>query len=537
MRALTAAEMCEVDRLTSERYSVPSLTLMENAGRRVAEFLAEQFPPGATLRIAVLCGKGNNGGDGLVAARYLRERGFNPDVCLFSAPNDLRREAAANLGRWQAAGGSLRIIESVARWEAARSLLGQADVIVDALLGTGLRGPAEGLLATVISDVNTASRMATAARPRFILALDIPSGLPSDGEPAAGPAIQAHATVTFTAPKVGQLVSCDAAAVGSLHVRGIGSPAELPEEIGRGNVRWIEPGEFQGLPVVRRADAHKGSFGHVLLLAGSLGKSGAAILAGRGALRAGAGLVTVATPAVALPIIASGQPELMTEPLATTDRGSAALASLEQGRWASLLQGKTVLAIGPGVSTHPETQKLIRAIVRDTTLPIILDADGLNAFAGCAGELRVHAAAQLAVTPHPGEMARLLGVTSAEVEARRLDTALRAAAAWNASVVLKGFHTVIASPDGTAFVNTAGNAGLAKGGTGDVLTGVLAGITAQFAAEDWPRNLALGVYLHGRAAELATESIAPAGLLASEVADRIPAALGCLVADLARHVA
>ena len=537
MRALTAAEMREVDRLTTERYSVPSLTLMENAGRRVADFLADRFPQRPAPNLTLLCGKGNNGGDGLVAARHLRERGFRPAVCLFSMPDSLHGDAAANLQRLRPAEGSLQIIESLAQWEAARSLLQESDVIVDALLGTGLRGPAEGLLATVISDVNAVSHMATAARPRLVLALDIPSGLPSDGEPAAGPAVQAHATVTFTAPKLGQLVSPDARAVGALHVRGIGSPAGLVEETGRGNVRWIEPGEFAALPLVRRADAHKGSFGHVLLLAGSLGKSGAAILAGRGALRAGAGLVTVATPAPALPLVAAGQPELMTEPLAVTDQGSAALGNWEQGRWASLLPGKTVLAVGPGISTHPETQDLVRAIVRYSSLPLILDADGLNAFSGRAAELRARGPTQLAATPHPGEMARLLGVSSAELQTNRLDTAVRAAAAWNACVVLKGFHTIVASPDGTAFVCTAGTAALAKGGAGDVLTGVLAGITAQFGAEDWPRKLALGVYLHGRAAELATQSIAPAGLLASEVADAVPAALASLLDDLAGHAA
>ena len=535
MRVLTAAEMREVDRLSTERYAIPSLALMEKAGRRVAEFVVEKFPAPTSLRIVVLCGKGNNGGDGLVAARYLREHGFDPDVWLFSSPGALQGDAAANLKRWQAASGNLTLVETAAQWEVLRPNLAQADVIVDALLGTGLRGPAGGLFAAVISDLNAVSFSATAVRPRLVLSVDVPSGLPSDGEPAAGPVVQAHATVTFTAPKLGPLLSRDAASGGALHVRDIGSPAELVEEIAKENLRWIDPGEFNTLPLVRRVDAHKGSFGHVLLVAGSRGKTGAAILAGRGALRAGAGLVTVATPAPALAIVAAGQPELMTEALLATESGSVSLANLEQGRFAAVAQGKTVLAAGPGLSTHPDTQQFIRTIVRETPLPIVLDADGLNAFAGRAGELRARIGPHLAVTPHPGEMGRLLGMSSAEVQSDRLEIARRAAAAWNAHVVLKGFHTIVASPDGNAFVNTTGNAGLAKGGTGDVLTGVLAGMTAQFGTDDWPRKLALGVYLHGLAGELATARVEAAGLLASEVADQLPAALCQLIGDLARH--
>jgi ADP-dependent NAD(P)H-hydrate dehydratase / NAD(P)H-hydrate epimerase len=535
MRVLTAAEMREVDRLSTDRFAVPSLTLMENAGRRVSEFVMERFSASATLKVVVLCGKGNNGGDGLVAARYLREHGIDPEVCLFAAAEGLRGDAAANLKRWQATGGDLTLVESAEQWEVVRAMLGQADIIVDALLGTGLSGPAEGLLGAVIADVNAATRCATAARPHLVLAVDMPSGLPSDGEPATGPVVQAHATVTFTAPKPGQLVSRDAAAVGALHVREIGSPMELVEQIATANLRLIEPLEFEALPLVRRADVHKGSFGHALLVAGSLGKSGAAILAGRGALRAGAGLVTVATPAPVFPIVACGQPELMTESLLATETGGLSLANLEYGRFAAMLDGKAVLAVGPGLSTHPETQQLVRTIVRESSLPIILDADGLNAYVGKEGELRAHSSPYLVLTPHPGEMARLLGVSSIEVQANRLATALRAAAAWNAYIVLKGFHTIVASPDGRAFVSTSGNAGLAKGGTGDVLTGVLAGITAEFGTEDWLRKLALGVYLHGRAAELAAARIEPAGLLASEIADHLPAALRHLLADLARH--
>ncbi len=535
MRALTAEEMREVDRLTTDRYGVPSLTLMDNAGRHVAEFLAEAVSGTGSPKTVLLCGKGNNGGDGLVAARYLRLRGVDPQVYLFGAPESVRGDAGANLKRWQEAGGNLTRIQTPAEWDAVKSDLIQADVVIDALLGTGLSGPVEGLLASVISDLNAISGSATAPKPSLILAVDIPSGLPSDGEPAAGPVVLAHATVTFTAPKVGQLVSRDAACVGALHVRAIGSPSELVDQVGKARLRWLEPEEFRALPLCRRADAHKGSFGHVLIVSGSLGKSGAAVLAGRGALRAGAGLTTVATPQPVHAVVAAGQPEMMTEVLLATEAGTASLANLEYGRFAALERGKAVLAVGPGLSTHTETQQFIRTIVRETSLPLILDADALSAFAGRTAGLRARKTAQLAITPHPGEMARLLGISSADVQADRIGTALRAASESNAVVILKGFHTVIASPDGTVFVSTTGNAGLAKGGTGDVLTGVLAGVTAQFGTGDWARNLGLGVYLHGLAADLAATHIEPAGLLASEVADHLPEALRRLRRELAAH--
>lgn len=532
MKALTAAEMREVDRRTSEQDGVPGLQLMESAGRSVAEYIRAHLPAQAWRTAIVLCGKGNNGGDGLVTARYLKLEGAEPAVWLFCAPEALRGDAAANLTKWRQLGGKLRVITSAAEWEEAREELRSGAAVVDALLGTGLTGPVEGLLAGVIADVNRAVLAAMGRRPFAVVAVDIPSGLPSDGASAAGPVIRAQATVTFTAPKIGQLVSTDAGCCGRLEVRGIGSRPELVEEIGKSNVRWLEPGEFRGLPLRRQPDAHKGSYGHVLLVAGSRGKTGAAVLAGRGALRAGAGLTTVATPDVVQAIVAAGQPELMTEALASTETGSAALANLEYGRFAAMLAGKTVLAVGPGLSTHQETQQFIRTIVRESSLPVILDADGLNAFAGRAPELQ-RKSAFLAVTPHPREMARLIGKTGEEVQADRLGIALAAAKEWNAYVVLKGFHTVLATQDGRAFVNTTGNAGMAKGGSGDVLTGILAGLTAMLGATRWERALGLGIYLHGLAGDLAAEDVGEIPLLATDLTAALPRAMETLLAEMA----
>ncbi len=532
MKALTAAEMREVDRLTTERHGVPSLELMENAGTRVIEFLRSAYGDVTTSHASVLCGKGNNGGDGFVVARLLQEAGLKPRVYLFAEPESVRGDAAENLLRLKKSGAAVQSITDLASWEEGRNEVGKSAVILDALLGTGLKGKVEGLLAAVIEDVNKISRDATAIRPQAVVAVDAPSGLSSDGEASQGPVIRAHATVTFTAPKIGQLVSKEAAHCGKLLVREIGSPAVLIEEIGQGNVRWIEPGEFRNLPLVRRVDAHKGSYGHVLVVAGSRGKSGAAILAGRGALRAGAGLVTIATPEETLPIVAAAQAEVMTEPLKSTGQGTISSANLKSGRFGEVAKGKTVLAIGPGIGTHPDTQRLVRRVVKGAEQSVVLDADGLNAFAGHATELAKRRTTRLAVTPHPGEMARLLGMTSEKVQADRLATALKAAAAWKAHVILKGFHTILATPQGRAFVNTTGNAGMAKGGSGDVLTGILGGMASQFGAAHWEQALMLGIYLHGRAGDDATVGRSEAGFLAGEIADTLPATYHRLIMEL-----
>jgi ADP-dependent NAD(P)H-hydrate dehydratase / NAD(P)H-hydrate epimerase len=557
MKALTAAEMREVDRLTTERLGIPSLELMEAAGKHVADACLRnlQGVDARSLTICVLCGKGNNGGDGFVAARYLQKAAADVRVYLFARAGELRGDAAANFRRWCELGGKVTAVPDEAAWKSVWSEIAGADVIVDAIFGTGFRGAATGVIRQAIEDVNKLSRDVTAARPALILAVDTPSGLPSDGPNAEGPVLKAHHTVTFTAPKPGQLISHGASAVGRLEVADIGSPGALVDEIGQGLLRWIEPQEFSGLPLVRPVDSHKGLYGHILVVAGSVGKSGAAVMAGHAALRAGAGLVTVATPDVVLPLVAAAHPEYMTEPLSATDAGTVSKRNLlempvREGtspeainrftkgirfRYAAIEAGKTVLAMGPGLGLHPETQEFVRDIVLRTSLPVILDADGLNAFGRFADKLHDRNAEFLAITPHPGEMARLLNTSTKAVEEDRVKTAQEAAKRWNAFVVLKGFHTVVAAPDGQVFVNTSGNAGLAKGGSGDVLTGLLAALTGQFKTENWVKVLALGVYLHGLAAEIAATGTDLSGLLASDVVSAIPEARRRLVLELQRR--
>ncbi len=541
MRILTAGQMREADRLTIERHGISSLQLMGNAGAAVVEFLRKECPNLFTVsenkdplksRVTVLCGKGNNGGDGFVVARLLKQSGASPMVVLFGTPDAVRGDAALNLERWKQTGGGVLSVSTAEEWENYRGAISKCEIVVDALLGTGLAGPVTGTLAQAIDDVNEQTK-GNSRRPR-VLAVDMPSGLPSDGAAAGGPVIRADWTVTFTAPKIGQLLSRECESVGRLVVHGIGTPRDVVEQVA-GNtpeLRWLEPGEFRDFPLRRRPDSNKGLYGHALIVAGSRGKAGAAALSGWGALRAGAGLVTVATPEDSLPVVASYRPELMTTPLAQTDAGTISLRNFEYNRFAELLRDKRVLALGPGLSMQVETQQFLLRALGECPLPIVLDADGLNALAAAPSPPMERRSPALALTPHPGEMARLLASTTSEVQADRLAAAHRAAQKFNAHVVLKGFHTIVASPGGPVFINSTGNPGMATAGTGDVLTGILAGLTAQFGVKDWPRVLGLGVYLHGLAGDLAAARVGEAPLIASDLLDAIPAAFAQLRAEL-----
>jgi len=531
MKILTAAEMREVDRLTTEQYGIASLTLMENAGHGIAEFIRQRFAHVERRRIVVLCGKGNNGGDGFVVARHLREMGAKPSVFLFAAPEEIRGDAAANLKRWQEASGELHVIRAADDWKSARQALRSADIIVDALLGTGVRGAVEGLFRDVIRDVNQKNPW------QKVVAVDIPSDLPSDTGEISEAVVMANYTVTLTAPKIGMVLGRASSAVGALVVRDIGSPRELIEQVGKCKLRWSEANEFLNFALPRQPVGHKGTYGHALIVSGSVGKTGAAVLASWAALRAGAGLVTVATPERALPIIASHTPEVMTEPLPPTNAGTISMRSLDAGRFDSIAKGKQALGIGPGLTTNEETQEFVRRIVSRRSVPIVLDADGLNAFAGRAAELK-NSTGLLAVTPHPGEMGRLLGCETQEVQANRMDVARKAAAEWNACVVLKGHETVIASPSGEAFVNSTGNPGMGTGGTGDVLTGILAGLVAQYGHGldymGYTRLIAFGVYLHGLAGDIAYDERGEAPLMASDLIQALPRAYQRFYAECGR---
>lgn len=517
MKILTGAQMAEVDRLTSAQAGIPSLTLMENAGRQVAEALRREFP--GARRISVLCGKGNNGGDGLVAARYLRQQGLEPTVALFANLGELASDARTNYEAYLKAGSRVESITSTAGWQAQRNRWLDCDVVVDALLGTGLSGPVHGLLAEVIEGVNSARNGLR------VLAVDIPSGLPSDSGEPLGSAVEADVTVTFTAPKWSHVFPPNCERVGKLIVAQIGSPRELYENNPELFLDLISAHQFARFPFRRARAAHKGDFGHVLLVAGSKGKSGAAAMAGLAALRAGAGLVTVATPESVLPIVASQVAETMTEPLAETEVGTVSSRALDYGRFAKILEGKSVLAMGPGLTQHPETVQFVRAVVRQCELPLILDADALNALAGQLEILRERRTRALVLTPHPGEMARLVASSTAEVQRNRICVAQSFAREYAAFVILKGYRTLVATPEGRVYVNPTGNPGMASGGAGDVLTGLLAGLVAQSGSAPLGDVLSLGVYLHGRAGDCAAALVGEQPLIARDILEQFAGAL------------
>jgi len=527
MKVVNAAQMRACDLRASSEFGVPSLTLMENAGAAAAHFAVNRYGPDAAGHALILCGKGNNGGDGLVAARRIKEKvaGSCPVVLLFAAPDAVKGDAAANLARWQKLGGTLRLVLDAGAWQREREAVAAAPLVVDALLGTGLSGPVEGLLRAVIEDVNSL------CRPARVLALDIPSGMASDSGDSPGACIRAGATLAFAAPKTGELLPPNCDSVGKLSVAEIGIPAEVLDNNAGLKSQWATPGDFAALPLEREASGHKGSYGHVLVVAGSRGKTGAAALAGAAALRSGAGLVTVATPESCQATVASFYPELMTEPLPETDAGTISMRSFDYGRFESLLPGKTAVAFGPGLSTHPETQEFVHAVLRDCSLPIILDADGLNAFTRRIQQLRSRRWANLVLTPHPGELARMLGRDTHDVQQRRLESAVESALTSGATVILKGYRTILATPDGRAWFHGPGNPGMATGGTGDALTGILAGLTAQFGTDDWPRVLSLGVYLHGLAGDRAAEEQGQEGMVATDLIRHIGPAFQRLKQD------
>jgi NAD(P)H-hydrate epimerase len=513
--------MQRIDRLTSERYGVPSLTLMENAGRAVMDFLAERYAPLESQHIVILCGRGNNGGDGLVVARLLREQGLKPRVLLFADPDVAKGDAAINLERLQASGAP-EVVGRLEQWGEVYPTLEGTTLLIDALLGTGLARPLEGFLLEVVHDVNRLN-----PQPQ-VVAVDLPSGLSADASEPIGECIRADASVTFTAPKVAHVFPRACEMVGEWVCKEIGTPSEALDSDSSLRINLTTDVDLAWLGQPRPADSHKGMYGHVLVIAGSVGKTGAAAMSAIAALRAGVGLVTVATPKSALPVVAGLGLEFMTEPLPETDSGSISLQALDGRVMDRLVQGKSLIAVGPGIGGDPETVEFVRELVRDISVPMVIDADGLNALAGSLdcldgkGRVRV-------LTPHPGEMARLAGVKTAEIQSRRLDVARDFAATHNVVLVLKGFRTLTTDPDGTVWVNPNGNPGMAKGGTGDVLTGVVAGFLAQFGNRSRARPLvevaAAAVYVHGLAGDLAADDVGEMSMLAGDLLQHIPDAL------------
>ncbi len=491
MKIVTAAEMREIDRVTSQRFGVPSLTLMENAGAAVADFVNSSFLVKGVY--GIICGKGNNGGDGFVVARKLHEMGRNVQVLLLADPAELRGDAAVNFGRLPIKPVIAKTADELGS-ERARAVF-EGQVLIDSILGTGFRPPVTGLYAQAIDKINASSAPA--------IAVDIPSGADADATGLhSGTVARADAVVTFTAPRPAHAFA-DLTS-GPILVVPIGSPGEAIQS--SLNLNLITAKEVAPLIASRPRNSNKGMYGHVAVVGGSLGKAGAAAMAGFSALRAGAGLVTVATAKSVLATVAGFHPELMTEPLEETLDGTIAVNA--RSTVAILAKNKTVLALGPGISRNLETSEFVRSVFRDSSLPIVLDADGLNAFEARAKDLDRHnrkADAKqpaLVLTPHPGEMSRLTGMTTSAIQRDRIHVARSFAQEHQLILVLKGDRTMVAGPEGQAWVNPTGNPGMATGGTGDILTGMIAGIIAQHPERILEAVIA-AVYLHGLAGDIA----------------------------------
>jgi len=517
VKILTAAQMREVDRRTSE-LGVPGIVLMENAGQRVVEILEQQYAPLSERRIVIFCGKGNNGGDGMVVARQLHTR-IHPrslDVVLAGDPAELRGDAAQNFKMLQAVG--CPVSQQIAPQMQAATL------IVDALLGTGIHGPATGRSAELIRAINDGFPLAD------VVAVDLPSGLDSDSGTVAGDAVHADHTVTFTAPKLCQALSPACEFVGKLHVAPIGSPSELYEKDDSIWLALSEPTLFAHLFRPRARDSNKGMYGHVMVIAGGRGKTGAAAMAGMAALRAGAGLSTVASAASAINAIASHAPEIMTEPLAETEAGAVSMRSLEDGSLRRILEGKNVIALGPGMGQNPETVEFVRRAAGEIATTMVVDADGLNALAGQT----VRFPGPRIFTPHPGEMSRLTGQTVAQIQQDRIAAARTFSTGRSVHLVLKGNRSVIAAPDGRVWINPTGSPAMASGGTGDVLTGLIAGLVAQF-PDQIEAALLAAVWLHGRAGELGAAKIGEKPFVATDLFQFLPEAMR-EVADLSHGI-
>jgi NAD(P)H-hydrate epimerase len=515
MYVLSAAEMQACDRLTTERFGIPSIELMRTAAAAVAAFALAQFPQ--AQRVTVLCGRGNNGGDGMMAARLLACAGLEVTTLLLGSPEELKGDAAE---AWRELASPARGVihvapapEALARHKNALA----ADLIVDAVLGTGFKPPLKGLALAAQEWIQGSTAP--------VLAVDLPSGWPADDTvaTAAGPVFPADAVITFTAPKPAHVFGQLTRRWGQpVVVVPIGSPEEaILSSQGSNSLGLTWAGSSLALTQTpRAATANKGNFGHVLVVGGTFGtaggKSGAPGMAALAAMRAGAGLVTAAVPAPALPLVAALAPELMTHPLRATAAGQIAAENLAPEILSTFTAGKTVLALGPGLGQGPETAKFAIGLLSGTKMPAVIDADALNILAAEPELLATLAKGRtLVLTPHPGEMARLAGISVAEVQANRLDVARSFVWRTGVTLVLKGARTLIAHRDGRVAANTTGNPGMAKGGSGDLLTGMIAGLLAQYPKEP-ARAVEAAVFLHGLAGDLALRRADEHTLLATD---------------------
>ncbi len=511
MKVVSAAEMRELDRTTIEDYGIPGVVLMENAGFQVIQVIRELLPNIENKAVCVFSGKGNNGGDGFVVARHLYNLKANVKVFLLAEKEEISGDAKTNMSIWENMGQKIEVLDQNFRFDDLHTALTGSDLIIDAIFGTGFKGIPGQPSAGVIEQINHSGKP--------VVAVDIPSGLQADSGLIEGLCVKATCTVTFGLPKLGLVQEPGASHTGKLHVADISIPAYLYNNeslkrqlLTRDLVRgWLQP---------RQPASNKGDYGRVLIVAGSRGMTGAACLAAMSAARAGAGLVTLAVPSGVQKLAASKLTEIMTVALPESSEQTIGSEALDEVF--TLAQLFDVVAIGPGITTHPETASFIKRILPMLKIPCVLDADGLNCLAGHTEVFKL-TSAPIVLTPHPGEMGRLTGNTTAEIQQRRLEITEKAAKDWGVVLLLKGASTIVASPDSRAYINTTGNPGMATGGAGDVLTGIIAGLIAQGLN---PFDAAgAGAYLHGLAGDLAVRRKGCRGLVASDILDFLPDAI------------
>lgn len=508
--------MRRIDKLTSNQAGISQLVLMENAGISLYYALKEKFSDLPGRCIGILCGKGNNGGDGIVLARQLAMRDIDHRVYLFGRKDEVSGEARVNLDAYLASGASLKEITAAASWVPESRELKHFDILVDALLGTGISKPLDGLYREVVESINSSRA--------FVLAVDIPSGMFSDSVEGGAPCVRANLTVTFTAPKIAHILNEDQEYIGELRVAPIGTPRQLLDT-DEYLLRLLSAEFVERSLGSRRISSHKGDFGHVAIIAGSRGKSGAASLAGRAALRTGSGLVTVFCPEVVQPTIAGSRAELMTEGLASTAQGSLGLSAA--GALLKALAERDAAGMGPGLTTHKETVRLVHRLVRESPVPLVLDADAVNAFAGQPEKLKNRHSHPMILTPHPGEFARLIGSSVAEVRRKNIELAKEFALKQRVWLVFKSFRTLIASPAGEVLVCPLGNPGMASAGVGDALTGIITSLLGMAYASKKPSvpevtaAVCSAVYLHAFAGDLSSQQVGVESLNAGDLVEAI----------------
>ncbi len=508
MKILTGKQMAELDRIAIEEIKIPSLILMENAGRSVFQVIRDRVPDLSQKKIMVVCGKGNNGGDGLVVARHLINHGAMAEIIVLSSPEDLSPDAKANAGILEQSDEIIHYVTDESNLSQLASMLSGADVIIDAIFGTGFVGEAHGLAAQVMELMNLS--------PAQVFSIDIPSGVEGDTGHVLGSAVLADVTVTLALPKLGLFLYPGRGYVGELTIGSVGYPRSLLQNFSSDyecvEEKWVR----EHLPL-RKPEGHKGDFGRVLVIAGSRGMTGAATLTAESALRAGAGLVYLAYPESLSAVMETKLTEVVKLPMPDSDGAlsSRSLAAIEQA-----LADKTVVALGPGLSQGAQITKLVRTLLPKLNLPTVLDADGINSLKPLSLLRPKKRKAPLVLTPHAGELARLLGRVREEIEADRVGIAQHVATELGATLVLKGAPTVTALSDRRVFINSTGNSGLATGGSGDVLTGLIAGLIAQ---EMNPEDAAVvGVYLHGRVADELQQTLGERGMIASDLVRHLP---------------